>query len=398
MFTLMDAMRDTTFVPFCVRFSENRETEYSGYFVDPPGKGVYFKDFDVSLADKLRVAADQIYSWQSRQKLDALLRAVKPDIAYFLNAVYFTDSIVDACASHGVPVVWRMSDFNKVCASYHFYRDGAVCEECIHDGILRALKNRCGGNQRSMAAAAVKVAAMSLSRVRNVYSRVARFVTPSEFTRGKMIQGGFRADRIEHIPTPAAAASVPASSAGPERILFVGRITPEKGLDVLIRAFSRLDRAGARLQIVGDYKSDYAQSLIDAIDPAIRGRVDFLGFRNQEEIETLYRQCSFFVVPSVWYENLPNVLLEGMAQGRPVIASRLGSLVEFVRDGHTGFHFQAGDDVELADRMQRLLDSPPLADRMGLEAWNYVKAHHAPDVHIAKLRAVFESAIAETAI
>jgi glycosyltransferase involved in cell wall biosynthesis len=396
MFSLMESMADQEFVPFCVKFSQNNETPYGKYFLDPPGgaDNVYVQTFKMSVAQKIKFGLNMVYYREARRKLEKLIADSKPDVAFFLNAVHFTDSIIDACRTFGLPIVWRLSDFNKVCANYLLYRDGQVCEDCLRNGLHKAIVNRCGGYQRSRAVAAIKTTAMWLSRIRHAYDHVNYFITPTEFTRQKMIEGGFAPDKIVHIPTFIALDKIP-SDPHPEKpgILYVGRLSPEKGVEILLNSFALMKNKSAILTIVGDTTGDYAQKLIKSIRNEDKSRVTFLGFKNQQEIHKLYGQHSVFVVPSQCYDNLPNVILEGMAHRRPAIVSRLGGLTETVEHNVTGFHFDPGNAQDLADKIDRMLDDPAKAEEMGISAYEYVKSNNSPQQHIASIEALFRRCI-----
>jgi len=392
MFSLMENMPQHQFIPFCVDFKQNRETTYSKYFVSPPAgsAGVYFNEFKMSPLQKSAYAFNSIYHVEARHKLEKLIQDTHPDVAFFLNAVYFSDSIVDACRTHNIPIVWRMSDFHKICASYLFYRDGVICEDCLEHGLNRAIRNRCGGYQRSWGAALVKVAGMWLSRARKLYDKVDYFVTPSAFTREKMIQGGFDPQKVMHIPTMT---TVPDESpqplpASPE-ILYVGRLSHEKGVATLLEAFGLLKNTDARLSIVGDDSSSYAQQLITGIPEDLRDRVFFHGFQNQEQIRGHFEQAYCFVVPSVWYENQPNSVLEGMAYARSAVVSDLGSMKEMVVNGETGYRFESGNAKDLAEKLDSLMQSPQMAHDMGIKAREYVLRHHSFDKHLCSLEELF---------
>jgi glycosyltransferase involved in cell wall biosynthesis len=396
MFSLMKNMPNHEFIPFCVNFKQNLETPYKRYFLDPPVRsdGVYFKDFKMSFPKKMRYAINSIYSVEARNKFETLIRKTKPDVAFFLNAVYFSDSIIDACREHNVPIIWRMSDFHKICANYFLFRDGHVCEDCLERGLLMAVKNRCAGYQRSLAAASIKFMAMEMSRFRRAYRYINKFVTPSEFTRQKMIQGGFSPEKIIHVPTFIDTDSIhPAPYPSSPSILYVGRITPEKGVDTLINAFLEMRNKGVVLVIAGDTSDDYARQIMNGVPVSARNRIRFLGFKNQQEVHRLYDECSLFVVPSLWYENLPNVVLEGMAHERPAVVSRLGSLIETVRDGETGCHFEAGSAQDLALKLDYLIEDIDIAKNMGHKARAHVAHSHALSAHVKKIDALFEGCL-----
>jgi glycosyltransferase involved in cell wall biosynthesis len=382
------------FIPFCVAFSQNRQTPYSRYFVTPPAgrDSVYFSDFNLPLARKIGYAVNSIYHWEARRKLERLIINERPDLVLCLNSVYFSDSIIDACRKHKVPVICRLSDFHRICASYLLYRDGHTCDECLEHGLSRAIINRCGGYQRSRAAACIKVSGMWLSRLRRLYDHVDYFVAPSEFTRQKMIQGGFDPKKVVHIPTMATVSSAP-SMPDSQEILFVGRLSPEKGVDTLLSAFGLLKDSQTRLSIAGDDTSDYARKMKESVPIALRNRVTFHGFMNAEQLQGLYDRALCFVVPSLWYENQPNAVLEGMAHGRAVVVSDLGSLRELVDEGVTGFRFKAGNAGDLASKLVTLLTNPKQACQMGLRGRKHVAENHALPKHLASMEALFQRCV-----
>lgn len=393
LFSLVERMPQHTFIPFAVNFKKNFKTPYQKYFVSPPGDGdgVYIQDFKLSLTQKISYAFQSIYHLEAKKKLEWLIRAERPDLALFLNAVYFSDSIIDACRKYRIPILWRISDFHKVCANYLLYRDGHVCEDCLNHGILKALRNRCGGYQRSFGAAFIKVIGTGLSKVRGLYEAVDYFIVPSEFTRQKMIQGGFDPKKLVHIPT--GVTLVEQDSIAPPTspdILYFGRLIQDKGVETLLSAFTLIDHPTAQLWIAGDDNSSYARELKEKFSGKIRERIHFLGFLPPDRILRLLKLATCFVVPSLCYDNQPNVLLEGMAHGRPSVVSNLGSLKEVVKDGQTGLLFEAGDPEDLARKLDYLLSHPQEAYEMGIRARQYVARHHSIERHLASLEALFE--------
>lgn len=394
MFSLIENMPEHEFIPFCVNFSKNEESPYKKYFLEPPGGSgnVYFNDFQMSMFQKVCYGLNMIYSFGARKQLEKMLVATKPEIALFLNAVYFTDSIIDVCKKFKIPVIWRLSDFNKLCANYLLYRDGQICEDCIEKGLWCILQNRCGGYQRSLSASVIKALNMYLSKLRCANDHISFFVTPSGFTKEKMIKGGFHRDRIVHIPTfikGLDSSDIVDYKPDLRSILYVGRLSSEKGVDVLINAFGLINNKESVLTVVGDTDSSYAKELIAKVPDKIRNRIKFVGFKNQTEVKLLFAHCLFFIVPSIWYENQPNVVLEGMACERPALVSKLGSLIEMVSDGETGYHFKAGQAEDLAEKIDYLLDHPEKAIEMGKVARQYVEIHHNLKNHLHALNELF---------
>jgi glycosyltransferase involved in cell wall biosynthesis len=396
MFSLMENMPEHEFMPFCVNFDQNKATPYSRFFLEAPGGSgnVSFSNFQMSFLEKIRFSAEMVYSFKARKRLSAMIAETKPDIALFLNGVHFTDSIIDACREHGIPIIWRLSDFHKICANYLLFREGRICEECLERGLFSILRNHCGGYQRSLAVSLIKYAGMKLSRLRGIYNHIRYYIVPSQFTRKKMIQGGFPPERIVYIPTFVHFQENLGNAVNTNKdILYVGRISPEKGVETLIKAFERMEHRGNRLVIVGGRNSNYAKGLIASIPERTKTRVQFLGFRPRKEVMRLFSQCAMFIVPSIWYENQPNTVLEGMALGKPAIVSESGSLTELVKHGKTGYHFEAGNSDDLAAKMDMVLEAPETAIQMGLNALRYLKKHHSREKHLEQLNELFNKCV-----
>lgn len=232
---------------------------------------------------------------------------------------------------------------------------------------------------------------MYLSKIRKTNDYISFFVAPSQFTREKMIKAGFNKDKIVHIPTfiNINGRGVIKSEPDIKRILYVGRLTPEKGIEVLIDAFKLIKDDKAVLSITGDINSSYAENLISKVPEKIKNRINFIGFKNQKEVKRLFHKSLFFIVPSVCYENQPNVVLEGMACERPVLVSKLGSLSEMVSNGEVGYHFKAGRPEDLAEKIDYLLDNTEKAIEMGKKAGKYVEEHHSLEQHLNALNELF---------
>ncbi len=391
LFSLQEGLKDWEFIPFAVDFRQNLDTPYRSYFVSPPSDqaATRFREHRLSFWAKAAYTIKTIYSFEAKKKILQLIDAVQPNVAFFLNAVYFSQSIIDACKKRKIPIIWRLSDFNLICGNYLLYRDGQICTECIAFGLGRLLANRCGGYQRSSSAALVRFMAMKLALHRNVYRHVDYFVCPSTFTREMMIRGGFPAEKMIYIPTFVRTNPDEKKQPKKNQFFFAGRISPEKGLDVLLRAVAMLKSADWTLFVAGGTDSDYAQSLMASIPDAIRAKIHFDGFIPQQQVKARILESRFVVVPSVCYENMPNVVLEAMALGRPVIASRLGSLEEMIKERENGLKFEAGNSEDLAAKIDHLLSEPNRAKEMGNRAKTDMMEYHSPEGHFNALEDLF---------
>lgn len=314
---------------------------------------------------KLVAGINTVWAQQSLCDVRTLIATEKPDIAHFHNTFpLISPSVYYACAAAGVPVLQTLHNFRLLCPCSALLREGKVCEECLGRSIAwPAIQHRCYRESYSAtAAAAVMVAA---HRAMGTWQdKIDTYIALSEFARQKFIDGGLPADRISVKPN--FVYSDPGPKRGPgEYALFVGRLSEEKGLRVLLRAWQQLDM-DIPLRIAGDgpVKGEL-QEAISAKD--VRG-CTLVGSLNSDGVRQAMHGASFLVVPSVWYEGFPVTIAESFACGLPVIASRLGSLSEIVSDGCTGLHFCAGNSEELAAKAKWAWSHPVEMQSMGRTA------------------------------
>jgi glycosyltransferase involved in cell wall biosynthesis len=371
--------------PFAARYPQNRETPFARYFVSPPVRmgTVYFEDHPRSLPNLLRLLGRCFYSFEAKHKLKRLIRAESLDVAYILqHHNVLSPSVISAAKDLGRKAVVRLSDFALLCPAYHFLKQGRPCEAC-YGGLWHALPGRC--SRGSLSVTLARVASMYFHRVLRIYERVDAFVTPTQFLREKMIRGGVPSARIHHIPTFIEGPPARARAQRQEHILYLGRLSPEKGVEHLLRAYERLRHPRVPLIIVGDGPPTEVARLQGLTTALGLHDVRFSGFKSGNEVEQLLRECFFLVVPSICYENLPNVVLEAFVHAKPVIASRLGSLPEVVTDGVEGLLFEAANAQDLAAKMDALLTAPQQAREMGERAAYAAETRFSPTEHYRRL-------------
>jgi glycosyltransferase involved in cell wall biosynthesis len=310
-----------------------------------------------------------ILNWHWSDKNFKLLqeecRRFQPDIAHFHNTFFMmTPSVYSACRSMGVPVVQTLHNFRLLCSNALFFRQGKVCEECQTSLLDRGIRYGCYRGSRFLTWAVVRMLKKHW-RQKTWQDNIDAFIVLSDFARQKFITKGLSPDkcwlkpnfvltdpgqRVEHQPY----------------FVFAGRLSAEKGVKTLIDAFKKLP--DVKLVVMGE------GPLKDPSVPNIR----WAGFLQGEEyIKTVKGACAV-IVPSVCYENFPMAIAEAFACGVPVIASRLGSMQEIVKDGQTGVLFNAGDARDLAEKIQSLAIDPARIQQLGKAARDaYIKQYSA---------------------
>jgi len=385
-----------TVIPFSIQHKANVETMYSKYFLSPltSGNEVYFKELRRSPRSMLKLLGRTFYSFEAKSKLRQLLHAENVDIGYILHFLrWISPSIIDALHERGVPVVVRASDYSYVCPQAPFLRDGKICELCVHGNVLHSLQHKC--LQSSYAVSGVNLLSVYLHRLLGVLNKVDAFVCPSRFLMSKMKEGGVAESKLHHIPTFVDSARfVPQFDPGPY-VLYFGRIAQEKGIETLLDAFAVLKKnprySSLQLKLAGRSNQGELEKLQHKIASARIDDVQFLGELDFEHTQKLIQGSAFVIVPSIWYDNMPNTILETFASGKPVIASDLGSLPETVQEGVTGLLFRSGDTEHLAERIAQLINNPGLIRDFGKNARRQAETEYSPGVHYDRLMNLFHS-------
>ncbi|HEY5388486.1 MAG TPA: glycosyltransferase family 4 protein [Thermoleophilia bacterium] len=384
-------------VPFSVRYRANEASPYSRYFVEPLAGDdqVYFRQQSWTPSSLRRSLERAVYSREVYDSLSRLLRDTRPDVAYVLHYLRkLSPAVLAALHDAGVPIVVRFSDFAMVCPQAHLVRDDRVCELCVGHGLWPSVRHRCV--QGSAAASAVNAVGMTWARRRGYFDFVDTFVTPSAIMAQKMVEGGLPAGKMVHIPTFVRPRTPRPFAERRRRICYVGRMERIKGIEVLLEAFEIARRRG----LDDEVELVFAGNLDTPGGAALRARlharpvpgVRLVGQIDEDAIIDLLQSCQLSVVPSLWYENTPNSLLESLACGTPVVSSDLGSMREVVAGTGVGLLFKPGDAEALADTLLRALTSADL-EEMGRCACAEARGRYGAALHVDRLEGVLTDAM-----
>ena len=374
-------------VPFSVRFDGSLPSPYGDHFVRPPAArgGVHFRALRPTAIEKLKGALNAVYSLPARRHLSALIAQERPAAGYLLNIVnYLSPSVIDAFAAAKLPVVMRLSDYNFACARHSFFRSGENCFEC-RGTVWPGVKHRCVHG--SLAASALRALAMQVHNTTGVYRRVDHFVAPSSRMAEELETFGVPRGKITLLPTPVSVANFTPHYDTGGHLLFVGRISPEKGVHLLLEAYRHLSAPRVPLVLIGDADEDYLRVLRSDLD---QPGVEVRGPVHGSELARAYADSAIVVVPSVSHDNSPNVVLEAMATGKPVIGTRVGGIPDQIGT-ECGIVVEPGDAIALARAMQDLLSDGARRSAMGRAARARVELRHDPDAHVTALVGLFAS-------
>lgn len=307
-----------------------------------------------------------IYSPEAKRNFQALCEEFRPDVVH-LNNVHrqITLSILDApyLRENRAPVFYTAHDYVTVCPGYLMLDgDGRVCDACLEDGRYRhCIENRCVKGSRAKSALAAMEA--SFNRCHKSNQRIHRVIAPSRFMRSKLIEGGWPEGKVVFLQNFADDAILDrASNAGADTtdrenpyLLFFGRLSVEKGVDTLLRAFDAASPnlpQNMRLVVVGD-GPDAAEfkALASSLDCA--SRIEFAGYQTGDALQTYVERASLAISSSRCRENMPYSIVEAFAAGTPVVGTNIGGIPELVDEGKTGFICEPGDVQSMADAISR---------------------------------------------
>lgn len=374
-------------IPFSIKGSRNFPNPYDRYFLDPVDDEVYFAQSKKSPKVILKSFNRMFWSPEAKRKFGQLLKDEKPDLVYIMQMHNkISPSIVSAARKAGVPVVHRISDFQYMCPNALFYNDRkGVCEDCLKGKRFSCVKNKCvlGSSVYS----AIKAGAKLLHDKMHIARKIDAFVVPSSFTMGKLTEYGIEQSKLNHIPTFFNLKEENPDVTYEPFILFVGRIEKQKGLMTLVKAFAGTDM---KLKIIGFSNDGYQDELTDYLKDK-NHNIEFLGKMTFEEIVPYLKSCRACVVPSEWYDNFPNVILESFAYKKSVVATDFGSLPELVINGKTGLTFPYADSEALAAACRHLLDDKEDARRMGENAFELLNEKYLARQHYDALMKLFGS-------
>lgn len=337
------------------------------------------------LSDKLLTAWQAPYSGRSRRRMDAHISDFNPDVVHVHNFFpILTPSIYDACADARVPVVQTLHNYRLICPQALLLRNDKPCEKCVTGSPYHAVLYGCYRGSRLVSIVPARM--LSINRRRGTWNdKVNLFIALTRFAKEKFIEGGLPADRIavkpNFIADPAAKHGLDAVSRG--GALFVGRLSPEKGIGTLLQAWHDL---AVPLRIIGD--GPLAARVEQCDNRAVKG----LGRKARPEVIKEMRRAAFLVLPSEWYEGFGVVIVEAFAIALPIIASRLGAMLELIDDGVTGLHFQPGDPADLAAKVRWAVEHPLDMRRMGENARRIYEDRYTPEVNYRQLMAIYDQA------
>jgi len=337
---------------------------------------------NAELSGGLSTVRGMTFSRGSNDDVESMVRDFRPDLIHLHNAYpSLGPSVHLVAAKRAVPLVMTVHNFRLRCPNGYMFTEGESCRRCEKGLYHNAVTHRCFPSRSQAAGYATALWAHRF--LLRLDRKVSLYITPSEFVRRRMLEWGFEASRVEVVRnfTPVHEDSVEFGDYG----LYLGRISSEKGIDVLLHA---LKEAGdPPFRIAGD------GPILEDLE-ALAGRLglqktEFLGRLSRADVLPTLRRSRFATLPSLWDENAPLAALEAMALGKPLLVSRTGGLMELVANGE-GLSCPVGDVAALASALRELSTNDELCRELGSQASKRARAEFRAEAHLARLEEAYE--------
>ncbi len=376
--------RGNRVISFSMKEDSNEPSRYSDYFVEH----IDLNNPD-GLLSRIRCFLRVTYSLDARKKIRKLIGDHRPEIAHIHNIYHqISPSILPVLKNSGIPVVMTAHDYKLVCPNNTLFDGSNICEKCLGGKSYQVMLNRCHNSSFSKGLT-LAIEAYLHSLLRSYTECVDTIITPSSFMRNIFITFGVNPDKIVFIPNFVDPIPDKFGDEEDDYILYFGRLSIEKGLRTLISAMQRYP--GTRLILAGDGPEREGLEKLSGVLNLTN--VQFIGQKNSQETEQLVKNSMFTVITSIWYENCPLSVLESMAQGKPVIGSRIGGIPDLIEDGKDGLLFNSNDVEDLCEKIGTILDDSDYRRELGRNAYLKVKQHFNSEVHYQGISSVYKELI-----
>jgi glycosyltransferase involved in cell wall biosynthesis len=347
------------------------------------------------LTNKAKLFINMISNREALTKLAALIAKEKPDIAHLHNIYHqLSPAIIPLLNREGIKIILTLHDYKLICPSYLMINKGKICEKCLGGKFYNATIQTCKDDSM------LKGLLLSLEAYwhewKKSYEMVDLVLSPSQFLANLVESNRKDIKRIKVLKNGVDTNKLQPSVVDKNYALFFGRITMEKGVETLLKAYDKLfgdsknsAENGFGLKFVGE--GDIVPRLKEEYP-----NVEFMGYKTGDDLKKIVSESSFVVVPSEWYENCSMTVLESMAYGKAIIGSRIGGIPEQVEDGKNGLLFKMADVDQLAEKMSILINNAELRLEMGKNAREKVENEYSIAKHKERLFKFYDEMMYES--
>ena len=346
-----------------------------------------FKNRSFSGLGKLGAGIRALYNVRAARKIKKVIKVFKPDVIHVHNLFFeASPSVLFVAKKYNVPVVLTLHNYRLVCCNALLLRDNKICELCVNKTLPQyGIRYKCYHNSASESALVTAITGTH-KLLKTWDKKVTTYIALTEFAKQKFLHSSLGASG-EQITVKPNFINDPENGIFPREdfFLFAGRISPEKGIENLLEAFAGTSHP--KLMIAGDGPGkEKLQKQYSGND-----NITFAGKLNRTDLLDVMKRCKALIVPSLWYEMLPFIIIEAFATGTPVLASNLVSIKEIVTDGVNGSCFDPADISDIRHKVNSFasIDNSPMYANA---RQTYLDKYH-PDQHYRSIMAIYNNAM-----
>ena len=351
-------------------------------------KEYFVPKFDLNNSSKLK-ALDVIYNKKNEELMEKALDDFKPDIVHLNNFQrQLSASIIKPCKKRNIPVVFTAHDLQSVCPGITMMdRNKKACELCVKGKYYNCIKKACNkGSKLKSIIGAIEAYYYRLAKI--YFNKIDAIITPTQFYKEMLTKDGISQNKIFKIHNFLYLSDYKRTKVKEDKsVLYIGRLSSEKGINNLIDAFKNVD--DYTLYILGDgpEKEIIKEKIKD------KNNIILVGFVSPDKVREYISKSSLVVVPSTWYENGSYVAMESLAMGKCVLGANIGGIPEIVIDNETGKLFKHDSVTDLNEKLTELLNDEKLLEKYGIAGRKYIEKEFSSEFHYKNLMKLYKSLI-----
>jgi glycosyltransferase involved in cell wall biosynthesis len=386
-------------INFSVKNKKNEYSKYSQYFVRNIGNSneYLFEKYKKTGLFYFDFLSREFYSFYVRRKLRNLLKIEKPDICYLLpHKGGLSPSIIDELKQNNIPIVHRISDYNILCPQGGLYSNRKFCDKCKTNR-LNVIKKKCIKNSTSFSI--LKYLSSSVHLKLSLYNKVDYYITTNNFAKKQFINFGFDENKFTTIETFSSKIVRKKTKHIKDSVnfIYIGNIDDSKGIYDLIEATKLLLNDNPLITFTVNIYGGLRQYEVDSVKKILKeSNLEKNILLNKmlppDQIMNIYQDADITIIPARWVENLPNVLVESISFGTPVVVPNFGSFSSVV-DNTVAFFFEKYDPNSLKETLLTILTNPSLILEKSEKCFDFANERFNKDVHTEKLISIFDKYI-----
>jgi len=335
---------------------------------------------------KIYLFFNSLFSLKTYREVKKIIEKEKPNIVHIHNVFpLISPSVYYAAKSCGVPVVQTVHNYRFLCPNGLFLNNKSeICEKCKKSNYFHAVIRKCYRNSY-VQSFLMAITIFVHRQIGTFEKKTDVFIAPSRFLKKKLVEGGFPENKIVVKPNFIDIENMKKSESE-DYILYMGRLSREKGLFTLLKAFKSISQSTLKIMGEGPLRTDMEKFIREE---GI-SNVQFLGFINGKKRFEILGKAKILVIPSECYENMPFVALESFACGVPVVVSNIGGLFELIENEKTGLLFEMGNAIDLRNKIEKLISNRKLLEQMRYNARKCAEEKYSEEIVYKKIIEVYK--------